>query len=124
MKEKKMSDTPKPAVNESGEYENLLGVKSTENTPGSLLDLMDLSEEEKQAVEGDDKEWKKYWKGMPEFEQEENSPYKTIYVHFRTKEDFEEFSNIIGQKLTQKTKSIWHPKLEVTKNSLLRWIEE
>jgi hypothetical protein len=115
---------PEPQVKESAEYENLLGEKSTDNTPSSLLDLMDLTEDEKLAVDADEKEWKKYWKGMPEFNQEENKPFKTIYVHFRTEEDYEEFAKLISQKLTKKTKSIWHPKLEITKNSLMRWIEE
>ena len=39
-------------------------------------------------------------------------------------EDYKEFAKIIGQTLTDKTKSIWHPKLDITKNSLMRWIEE
>lgn len=116
---------PEPEVKESADYENLLGEKSTENEPASLLDFMDLSEEEKASAEqAGDKEWKKHWNAMPEFENEENKPFKTIYVHFKTEEDYNEFSRLIGQKLTKKTKSIWHPKLEITKNSLLRWIEE
>lgn len=115
---------PKSEVPESSEYQNLINVKSKKtNEPKSLLDFMDLTEEEKKD-QNEDKEWKRYWKGMPEFEQEANKPYKTLYVHFESQEDFDEFSNLIGQKLTSKTKSIWHPKLDRTKNSLLRWIEE
>lgn len=49
------------------------------------------------------------WVGMPEFIQEEKKPYQSIIVRFSSKEDVEEFSKIIGQKLTNKTKSIWHP---------------
>ncbi len=71
-----------------------------------------------------DLDWQVEWQGMPEFEQDENKPYKTINVHFRTKEDYEEFAKIIEQPLTTKTKSIWHPRLEITKNALMRWIEE
>lgn len=33
-----------------------------------------------------------------------------------------EFAKIIEQTLTDKTKSIWHPKLDITKNSLMRRI--
>ena len=69
-------------------------------------------------------EWKSHWKGMPEFNQKNNPPYKKIIVSFRTKEDYEEFAKIIDQGLTDKTKSIWHPKLAKTKNSLMRWISE
>ena len=61
--------------------------------------------------------------------EEDKKTYKTIYVHFRTKEDFDEFCEKYSQvdremKPTDKTKSMWYPKLEITKNSLLRWIED
>jgi len=61
---------------------------------------------------------------MPEFRQEDQKPFKTLYVHFRTEDDYKEFADVIGQILTKKTKSIWHPKNEITKNSLLRWVED
>ena len=113
----------KPEIKESTQYENLVGKKETESKPVSLLDYMELDEEEKEKYsESDEKEWKKFWKGMPEFEQESNPTYKTIYVHFRNENDYQEFAKLIGQNLTEKTKSIWHPHLDRTQNSLLRWI--
>jgi hypothetical protein len=122
---KMAKQTPAPVIEETTQYENLLGIKQTDNKPKSLLDHMDLDEEEKEKYsEVDEKEWKKLWKGMPEFDQEDNPTYKTIYVHFRNEEDYKEFAKIVGQTLTDKTKSIWHPKLDITKNSLMRWIEE
>ena len=54
-------------------------------------------------------EWKEEWKGMPEFVQEKKEPYSKIIVRFETEEDLQEFASLIGQKLTSKTKSIWHP---------------
>lgn len=54
-------------------------------------------------------EWKKEWIDMPEFVQEKQEPYLKLIVRFETEEDMIEFSNIIGQKITKKTKSIWHP---------------
>ena len=113
----------KVPIKESSEYQNLIGEKETTHKPTSLLDYMDLEEGEKERyTEKDDKEWKKFWKGMPEFEQEDNPTYKTIYVHFRNEEDYKEFAKLIGQNLTEKTKSIWYPALDRTQNSLLRWI--
>ena len=50
-------------------------------------------------------------KGMPEFEQGDINTYKTIKVHFNTKEDYESFAALIGQDLTDKTISIYYPKL-------------
>ena len=49
------------------------------------------------------------WDGMPEFIQEKKEPYKKLIIRFETEEDYEEFAEKIGQKLTPKTKSIWHP---------------
>jgi hypothetical protein len=49
------------------------------------------------------------WDGMPEFVQEKKEPFAKIIVRFRTEEDMQEFSRIIGQPLTPNTKSIWHP---------------
>lgn len=54
---------------------------------------------------------KEHWKGMPEFVQEKKTEYQKIIVRFRCEADVEEFAELIGQKLTPKTKSIWHPKL-------------
>jgi hypothetical protein len=69
-------------------------------------------------------EWKKEWQGMPEFIQEKQGPYSQIIIRFDNKEDLEEFSNLIGQKLTKKTKSIWHPQLKRGIHSHKRYIDE
>ena len=50
------------------------------------------------------------WQNMPEFLQDDKEPIQTIVVSFEKREDVEEFSKLIGQKLTYKTKSIWFPK--------------
>tara|TARA_R110002074_G_scaffold104332_2_gene225284 strand:+ start:6513 stop:8027 length:1515 start_codon:yes stop_codon:yes gene_type:complete len=72
----------------------------------------------------DDKVWKEHWIGMPEFVQDENGSYRTITMKFRRKEDYDNFSLKIDQGITDKTKSMWHPKLNVTKNLKLRWVQE
>ena len=113
----------KTQIEESSQYQNLIGEKKENDKPISLLDSMDLDEAEKEKYADQvEKEWKKLWKGMPEFEQEENPTYKTIYVHFRTESDYKEFAKLVDQNLSNKTKSIWHPALDRTQNSLLRWV--
>lgn len=52
---------------------------------------------------------RKEWVGMPEFVQEKQEPFAKIIFRFETKEDLDEFAEIIGQKLTPNTKSAWHP---------------
>jgi hypothetical protein len=49
------------------------------------------------------------WVGMPEFVQEKKEPFKELIVRFETEADYLEFQELINQKLTNKTKSIWHP---------------
>lgn len=97
---------------EKTEYDNFIGKKES----NTISDMFGVDDPHK-------REWEEHWIGMPEFENEENSPYKTIQMHFRNKEDYEEFQKLIGQELSDATKSAWHPKLVITKNSLLRWIE-
>jgi hypothetical protein len=110
--------TDEVKVDETTQYESLIGVK--EPTAEEESPFLDLLPELEQST---NKEWKKHWVGMPEFKQEENPAYKTIYVHFRNEEDYKEFSKLIDQSLTDKTKSIWHPKLDREANALRRWIE-
>jgi len=52
------------------------------------------------------------WKGMPEFEQEDLSPAKSITVNFASMNDYEKFASLVGQKLTEKTRSIWYPQAQ------------
>jgi len=117
-------ETPKSQVEESAEYENLMELneqnkKHAEENPDAFQSLFEVEE-----VEIDPDHWTQHWKGMPEFKQEDNGPWKTIKMHFRNEEDFKEFSKLTGNNLSKKTKSAWYPKLEITKNALLRWIED
>jgi hypothetical protein len=52
------------------------------------------------------------WEGMPEFEQEDLKPVKQIIVSFASENDYADFQGLIGQTLTDKTRSIWYPKKE------------
>ena len=54
-------------------------------------------------------EWEFHWICMPEFQQDRKKPVSQITVRFETQDDMDNFAELIGQKLTLKTKSIWHP---------------
>ena len=117
-------ETPKSQVTESGEYENLMELADqnkaeAEANPDAFQSLFDVEE----TVVNPD-HWTEHWKGMPEYKQEDNGPWKTIKMHFRNEEDYMEFSKLTKNNLSKKTKSAWYPKLEITKNALLRWIED
>jgi len=64
------------------------------------------------------------WKGMPEFVQEKQTPYRVLKMSFRNEQDFEEFLRITGLGGMRDTvKSAWYPKLERGENSNLRWVD-
>jgi ParB-like chromosome segregation protein Spo0J len=52
------------------------------------------------------------WEGMPEFENEDLTPNKQIIISFKNQEDVDSFSKLIKQNITDKTKSLWFPKVE------------
>ena len=113
----------KVEVKESSDYDNYLGEVKDDNLPTSLGAFMEDGESginEEVNIE----EWRNHWKQMPSYTQEHNKPYKQVLMSFRTKEDYEDFQKRIGQRLTKKTKSTWHPQLDVTANSLLRWMDD
>lgn len=56
--------------------------------------------------------WKEEWQNMPEFMQEQAEAFTTIKVWFASEEDMQDFAEIIGQRVTELTKSIWFPKLK------------
>jgi len=64
------------------------------------------------------------WKDMPEFVQEKEVPFSKIVVRFETEDDLNEFAKLIGQKLTPKTRSIWHPFKSHWNTVERRWVDE
>jgi ParB-like chromosome segregation protein Spo0J len=52
------------------------------------------------------------WQGMPECENEDQSPFRTLRIHFRSAEDVQDFAKLLGQKITDGIKFLWHPRAE------------
>jgi hypothetical protein len=50
------------------------------------------------------------WDGMPEFNQEDDAPYKSLIVHFENEDYFKDFCNLINQVVSDDAKYIYHPK--------------
>jgi len=74
-----------------------------------------------------DEDWKKEWQGMPEYSHEDLAPWRTIYVHFRNRQDLEAFEKQIGQKIIQYAGgpgSVWYPELEIGHYANKRYINE
>ena len=65
-----------------------------------------------------------HWIDMPEFIQEKKEPFAQIIVRFDSEKDLNEFAEMISQKLTPKTKSIWHPFKSHFRNVIKEWQNE
>jgi hypothetical protein len=59
-----------------------------------------------------DSNWKDHWQGMPEFESNDLTPFKTIHVHFERQEHVDKFAELVSQEITPKTRYIWYPGIE------------
>ena len=57
-------------------------------------------------------DYDKEWDGMPEFKQDDKMPYRQIIISFDNEDDIENFSTLLNQSITDKTKSLWYPKKE------------
>lgn len=64
----------------------------------------------------------KEWEGMPEFENGDIF-FRKIVVGFENQEAVDSFAKLIGQELTEKTRSIWHPYKEKRDMASLRYEE-
>jgi len=58
------------------------------------------------------------WDGMPEFEQEDETAFRTIKIHFASQADVDAFAVLVEQHITEHTKVLWYPKAirEVTRD--------
>lgn len=68
--------------------------------------------------------WKEHWVGMPEYIQNDEKPHQQIIVSFRNEQDVKDFAELIGQKLTYRTKSVWFPKYKLEKPSNFLYIQQ
>lgn len=64
------------------------------------------------------------WQGMPEFNQEDLTAVQSIHVHFASRADVDAFAELIGQKLTDRTRSIWYPEAEKIDMKSEAWASE
>ena len=84
-----------------------------------------MSKENNQLALFEMKEWwEDDWEGMPEYKQNDNMPWKTVYIHFACREDMEAFSKLVRQKIAFTTPFIWYPKVERFKAKNYRYIDD
>jgi hypothetical protein len=57
------------------------------------------------------KDWQTEWNEMPEFSMNDLTSHRKLIVHFRSDEDFKEFSELLKQRIGLKQPSIWYPEM-------------
>lgn len=89
------------------------------------LDLKPWFSESEQARLFDERDNpEEHWRGMPEFEQKDQTAWKQITVNFARKEDLEAFSRLINQTVTEKTRSLWYPPAEIGRYADKSYVDE
>ena len=63
------------------------------------------------------------WEGMPEYENEDLEPYRTLKLHFRNEADVKKFSEMMQQQITDRTKSMWYPQLERETFKVIEYVD-
>ena len=79
-----------------------------------MMSLIDV-----EAVVDEKGEWDAA--GMPEYDQPDLMPFRTIFVHFTSQEDFDAFAKLIAQTFTDKSKFCWFPEQERAVAKDKRW---
>lgn len=64
------------------------------------------------------------WAGMPEFDQRDRTAFRQIVVNFTCEDDVKRFAAAIGRDLTERTRSIWFPEVEIERLMDKRYAED
>ena len=73
---------------------------------------------------GDDDQTATEWNGMPEFDQKDKTAFRSIPVHFKDQEAVDKFAELIGQKITDKTRFVWFPEIEIETYADKRYVAD
>lgn len=76
------------------------------------LDLLGIPNFQLTALENIISDASSEWVGMPEFNQEDQLAHRQVIVNFKSDEDVMLFAKLLEQDLTDKTRSIWYPKVD------------
>jgi hypothetical protein len=53
------------------------------------------------------------WQGMPEYTNENKQGFRDIVIHFKDAEAVEAFAQLVEQNITDATKYLWYPEIEI-----------
>lgn len=64
------------------------------------------------------------WVGMPEFNQENKKAFRSFPVHFKDQEAVDQFAALINQKITDKTRYVWFPEIEIDRMADKEYVQD
>lgn len=64
------------------------------------------------------------WEGMPEFDQEDKTAYRSITVHFHNEDAIKDFEEKLELSLPKKAKYIWLPEMIIERFADKKYIDE
>ena len=64
------------------------------------------------------------WTGMPDYHQDDKLAFKSLKVNFKTQDAVNTFASLVGQKITEQTRSIWFPLVEKQNLKDLRYVTD
>lgn len=101
----------KLALNAGWDEEMLVLELSELELDGIDLNLLGFNDAEIAKLKdiGEDIDADAEWTGMPEFDQGDKTSDRSIIVHFENSAMVAAFAKLVGQNITDKTKSIWYP---------------
>ncbi len=53
------------------------------------------------------------WVGMPEFDSQDKTAFRSIVVHFKDQGAVDKFAKVFKQSITEKTRFLWYPEIEI-----------
>lgn len=65
-----------------------------------------------------------HWQGMPSFENEDKTAFRSLAVHFKDQAAVDAFAKLVGQKITEKTRFLWFPEIEIETYADKRYVAE
>lgn len=105
-REMALADNRTGEVNLSWDVEALQSYADEGVDVGDWFNDAEMAQWDTDEEDSDGVDYAEMWQGMPEFEQPAQDFYKSIKVNFETADDLYQFSELIGQKITEKTVSI------------------
>lgn len=64
------------------------------------------------------------WVGMPEFNQQDKTAFRSFPVHFKDQEAVDQFAALINQNITDKTRYVWFPEIEIDRMADKEYVNE